>query len=609
MTTIILIFAVSLFVVALMVLSSLNDEKIARNALHAVKSFATGESGLEDILYRIKFSKQYNATETLSLNNGSATISSAASANEVFATSTGDVSGHIRRLGTYLQKSTSEVEFHYGVQVGEGGLVMENNSRVYGNVYSNGSIIGSPGAKITNDVWVAGGTQGVPNQEWTATTADFQFGRRIGSNDQLDIAQSFQTSTTAPINKISLYLKKVGVPPNVTVQINKNNGSEPGKNGADIITSGTLSANLVTANYAWVDVTFTSAPTLTASTTYWLLIDAARDDSNYWVIGLDGADAYPYGTGKWSPNWGAGNPTWNAAGGDFTFQIWMGGVETSIEGMVIGGNAHAHRIENTTVTSSAFSVIFIDSTANGDVSTDVLQDCSSSIDGDAAYNTKVNCTVDGVETTPNSQVPADPPPQNMPISQGQMDQLEDDAAAGGILNGDFTPGSSTSIGPKVINGNLDLTANGVVLTLTGTVHVKGYVDISNGSTVQLDSSYGAESGVLLADSWIEIANNGIFRGSGQSGSYVMLLSFSDCLGSGGSCSTNDAAIELHNNALGAIFYAAGGLIYVHNGVNATELTGYKMQLIQTASITYEQGLANAQFSAGPGASWQIQTWR
>ena len=198
----------------------------------------------------------------------------------------------------------------------------------------------------------------------------------------------------------------------------------------------------------------------------------------------------------------------------------------------------------------------------------------------------------------------------MPISQGQIDQWKTDAAAGGTINGDFAPDTSTSLGPKVINGNLILTTNNVTLTLRGTVYVKGYIDISNGSAVRLDSGYGSLSGLILADAWVHVQNNGVFGGSGQAGSYIMLLSTSSCRGvAGPSCAHHDAAIDLHNNASGAIFYASDGLIYLHNGVNATELTGYKMQLNQTAKITYEQGLANSQFSAGPGASWQIQSWR
>ncbi|MDO8557944.1 MAG: choice-of-anchor R domain-containing protein [bacterium] len=961
LTIIILVFAVSLFVVALMVLSSLNDERIARKTISSLKSIVTSESGLEDVLYRIKFAKNYSSSETFALNGGTVVTISGGGGNDVSVTSTGDISSYIRRLTARLIKNTSDVEFHYGVQVGDGGLIMENNSKVVGNVYSNGNITGLAGAQITGDAWVAGGTQSTPNQEWTTYNDDFFFGLATGSvvtavdtagktgqhsslalgsdgfarisyydydnsdkdlefvrctnvdctaknitvvessgdvgqfsslalgsdgfarisyydnsggnlkfvrctnadctaknittvdstgdvgqfssivldagdlasiayysvsdgdlkfarcidvdcttnniravdtaddvgtytalvlgsdnvarisyidqtlddlkfarcndnncsspiiaivdaaseiawhtsvalgtdgfarisyyddtsdnlkfarctndncsgsvltavdsggdvgryssikmggddfaritsydgsngsikfvrctdadcstkaiavpdtsgdtglytslalgsdgfgrasyNDasgdnlnfvrcananctplqsQVDIAQSFQTSTSAPINKIRLYIRKVGSPQNATVQINTNSGSDPGKNPGDVLASGTLSANLATGAYAWVDVTFATSPVLTAGTTYWLLIDTNQDNSNYWVMGIDTMNGYPYGLGKWSPSWNAGSPVWTDAGGDLNFQIFMGGIETKIDNVDIGGNAHAHRIENSTVTSSAFSTIFIDSSAVGDVFTDVLEDCSSPIGGDAAYNSISNCTVNGVTTTPTTP-PADPPPQNMPISQGQIDQWKLDAASGGTYNGDFAPGSSTSLGPKVINGNLILTTNNVVLTIKGTVYVQGYIDISNGSTIQLDAGYGSLSGAVLADEWIHVANNGTFRGSGQSGSYLMLLTTSSCTGvPAGNCTDHDSAIDLLNNADGAIFYASSGLIYLHNGVSATELTSYKLQLSQTATITYQQGLANAQFSSGPGASWVIQKWR
>lgn len=117
--------------------------------------------------------------------------------------------------------------------------------------------------------------------------------------------------------------------------------------------------------------------------------------------------------------------------------------------------------------------------------------------------------------------------------------------------------------------------------------------------------------MVISDKYIGISNNGTFRGSGQSGSYLMLLTTSNCDGSFSSpdCNSNNSAIDLHNQAVGVIFYAPNGMIFLHNGVNITEATGYKLKLDNTASITYDQGLANAQFSSGPGASWQINNWK
>src|SRR3989344_5647133 len=44
---------------------------------------------------------------------------------------------------------STTVNFNYGVQVGQGGIQMNSNSRVNGNVYSNGNIIGASGTRIT----------------------------------------------------------------------------------------------------------------------------------------------------------------------------------------------------------------------------------------------------------------------------------------------------------------------------------------------------------------------------------------------------------------------------------------------------------------------------
>ncbi|OGF04322.1 MAG: hypothetical protein A3H14_04230 [Candidatus Doudnabacteria bacterium RIFCSPLOWO2_12_FULL_49_8] len=57
----------------------------------------------------------------------------------------------------------ANVAFNYGVQAGNGGLSMDNNSTVVGNIYSNGNIIGSNGARITGTAIVAGATGKIDN--------------------------------------------------------------------------------------------------------------------------------------------------------------------------------------------------------------------------------------------------------------------------------------------------------------------------------------------------------------------------------------------------------------------------------------------------------------
>lgn len=51
---------------------------------------------------------------------------------------------------------TTTVSFHYGVQVGDGGVTFGNNSSIEGNLYSNGAVTGANGTVITGDTVAAG---------------------------------------------------------------------------------------------------------------------------------------------------------------------------------------------------------------------------------------------------------------------------------------------------------------------------------------------------------------------------------------------------------------------------------------------------------------------
>jgi hypothetical protein len=50
------------------------------------------------------------------------------------------------------------------------------------------------------------------------------------------------------------------------------------------------------------------------------------------------------------------------------------------------------------------------------------------------------------------------------------------------------------------------------------------------------------------------------------------------------------------------------MVNLHNGVNVTEVTAYKLRLDNNAIITYENGLVDTQFTAGPQGGWEINDW-
>lgn len=51
---------------------------------------------------------------------------------------------------------TQSIAFHYAVQVGNGGVEMENSSTINGNVYTNGNIQGSGSSRINGDAYAVG---------------------------------------------------------------------------------------------------------------------------------------------------------------------------------------------------------------------------------------------------------------------------------------------------------------------------------------------------------------------------------------------------------------------------------------------------------------------
>lgn len=202
------------------------------------------------------------------------------------------------------------------------------------------------------------------------------------------------------------------------------------------------------------------------------------------------------------------------------------------------------------------------------------------------------CTVRGTTSSQSDEIPL----QAMPISQDQIDAFKAEAEAGGTV-GNTTISGTQSLGPKKIAGNLTI-ANNATLTLTGTLYVTGQIVTNNNSTIELSSSYGALGGIIIADGTITGSNNAVLTGSGQSGSYLMLIS----------TSSSDSAISINNNVAGAVFYASSGTIQLSNNTSVKELTGYRISLGNNAVIEYDSGLQNVLFSNGPSGGWKVQSW-
>lgn len=525
-------------------------------------SFHAAESGVEDVLYRLDRGYSVSGSESLALNDQTTQTSIVTTGNEKIVTALGSFADFFRRIQAEVMTGTG-IAFNYGVQVGQGGFVLSNNAGVVGNVYSNSSITGSNGSYINGTAIAANSSSLLTDQAHdTPVVPSSSITFRAASGNQ-DFAQSFVVSTSSPVNKVDLYLKKVGSPSSATVYIKNDTSGRPGNT---TMTSGTLNSSLVTTSYGWITVTFDSNPILVPGTIYWLVVDnSTQSASNYYTIGA-GNGGYASGQAKIGQQGG----TWSSpspATLDGYFKLYLGGLYSSISGVRVGqgstGNAHAHTVTNSTVAGALY--------------------CQTGSGNNKACNT--------------SQ--ADPTFQNWPVSDANIEAWKEEAEAGGTWSGSFTASSTTTqLGPRKISGDLNL-SNNKTLVVNGTLWVTGNFNVSNNVQVRLGSGYGTGSGVIVVDGTISISNNATFAGSGQTGSYLMLLT----------TSPSDSAINVSNNAGTVILNAQRGTITFSNNAGAKEATANRIVLSNNAVITYESGLANLNFVSGPSGGWNITGWK
>jgi len=567
-TVTIFTLVISLTIISAFAFFTLQEVNSNRAYLRSVDAHYVSESGIEDATYRIITQKQIASSELLGVGDGTTTVTINTSGNKRTIRSEGVRDDFQNNMETTIDVTTNGVNFFYGVQVGDGGLEMDTSSTITGSVYSDGNIIGNNGAVITGSATVAGGISANPNVQWTGDTANQSFASTSASRD---IAQSFTAGTTGSIPKVSVRIAKVGSPAsNITLRIATDSSGVP--NTSDLANA-TIASSMVGTNAGWIDVAFASAPNVSAGTKYWIILDYGSNSStNYWVWRKDPTDGYLNNTAKYADDWSSSHPAWVNINGDLSFKVWAGGTNTKIDSVTIGdastGTGHANVFTNATIHGSS---------------------CPNQY-----------CLIEN------------PPREELPISDGLMQDWKDAAAAGGTINGDYNVTTDTSLGPKKITGNLNLISNKKTLTIAGTLYVQGNITIDNQSTIVCDSGYGDNTCLIISDGWIDVKNNGVFKGSGNADSFIMILSTAPCTDANETGQCEDApansAIDLHNNATGAIFYASTGELNILNGVHISEATAYKIHINQNANVTYDQGLANVNFSSGPSGGYEVKQW-
>ncbi len=540
----------------------------------------------------------FTGENSVSLGNGTytTTVSGSGNSRTIDATATISSGGRdvSQTLRITLTTTTTNVAFQYGVQAGIGGITLNNNAYISGNVYAGGSVTGTNGSYITGDVIL---TPNTPTLDATSNPSSMTlatFGSNSSTNDW--VAQSFVPTITERTFSLDLKLAKHGTPTStVTAYIYSDSSNAPGSDltsGGQQITVTIPSDGTSGWENGWTNQIFSPStnPILDAGTKYWLVLRTnSVNGTNNWryAVATNDDAAYADGTGKIDGDNSAMPAACNPSACDIAFRINMGGVTPTLNIPTVGGNAYAHTIDSTDIAKKAYY---------------------QTVTGTVRANTAVsNDTCTEGENGPNCfDNSADQSPANFPISDAQIAQMEAQAALGGttVCSPTCTISNGTSVGPRKYVGDVQLALNAVV-TLSGTIWVDGNLNIENGARFQLDNNYGANSGSIIVDSstpgkgLVVLSNNGDLRGNSTAGTYIMLIAtYADL--------NTYTAIDVRNNLTAGVLYAPHGIASISNNASLKEVTAQKLVLQNNASVIYETGLANVNFTSGPGGSWIYQ---
>jgi hypothetical protein len=537
-------------------------------------------------------------------------------------TATVDVVASITQLGQTRSKEIQVIlsqqasinpSLLFGVQSGEGGIVMGNNASVIGNVYTNGSITGGNGSSVTGDAVLAVSS---PTTDATSNpSVSPLLTKNIGdASNTVYLAQKFVSSVNDSIYSLDVRLAKHGAANTATAYIYSDDNGAPGNdlsNGGQVLNAAFPSDSPGGWENGWTNQIFASNPILLENTSYWLVLKiSTANSSKYWTT-VRSADDTTYAQGE--AKIGSSLTTLSSLGYDISFQINVGGQYPTLDVPTVGGSAYSHNITDTTVGTHAYYQVL-----NGTVK---------------ANGGAVTCTL-----TPNSYChPAavDQAPQNFPISDAQIAQIESVAVAGGTTTCSPTCiiHDGEAIGPRKYIGDV-VFDGGSVVTLQGSVWIQGNITLDNNVILQLDPGYGTNNGMFVADTpadrtsagKITFSNNGDLRGTGNASCTGTPKRCSDGINKNNTCSlASDCpinaimaismnsdpaltakAIDVSNNLTAGILYAPKGLVSISNNASLKEVTAQKLALSENASIKYMTGLASAIFSSGPGASWQLK---
>ena len=153
-----------IFIITGFVVYATASRRLAYGEMHAVEARYLAEAGLEKAIWGLNSIPNYSGELASSFGPGQYDIALTDINNR---TKKVIITAYVpskaapkatRTINSQIHIDPTVISFNYAVQTGNGGFIIGNNSRVVGNVYSNGQIRGTSGAVITGDAFSVGAT-------------------------------------------------------------------------------------------------------------------------------------------------------------------------------------------------------------------------------------------------------------------------------------------------------------------------------------------------------------------------------------------------------------------------------------------------------------------
>ena len=133
--------------------------KAHRQALGKEQALNVAEAGAEMAIWKLNNQSGYTGETNTAYANGAYTVTITNQGSSLklikvdsYVPNAVNPVAHRAVQLSVGTSGTSNIIFQYGVQADSGGFAMDNNSKITGDVYANGPIVGANGTSITGDV-------------------------------------------------------------------------------------------------------------------------------------------------------------------------------------------------------------------------------------------------------------------------------------------------------------------------------------------------------------------------------------------------------------------------------------------------------------------------